>query len=204
MSAVDGIVLAAGRSTRMGQPKAQLELPSGRTFLEQAVHTLRDAGCRYVVAVVNDAEDWTARLADVAGAAVVINDQPKSEQIDSIRLGLAHLPDDAAAAVVLPVDIPRVKTETVRAVVDAFAQDQTPVIVPTHQGTPGHPVLFARAVFGELMADPLPRGAESIVEAHAADRTEIAVDDPGVLFDVDVPAEYRELRGGPSPPGSRD
>ena len=196
MTAVDGIVLAAGRSTRMGQSKAQLELPSGRTFLEQAVHTLRDAGCRYVVAVVNDTEDWTARLADVAGAAVVINDKPASEQIDSIRLGIAHLPDDSEAAVILPVDVPKVKTRTVAAVLQAFAQDKSAVVVPTHNGTPGHPVLFARSVFGELMAEPLPRGAESIVEAHAADRAEIEVDDAGVLFDVDLPAEYRELRGG--------
>ena len=80
-----------------------VEAEPGVTFMERAVHVLREAGCRYVVAVVNEAEDWSARLADVAGAAVIINDRPSSHQIDSIRLGLAWLPDDADAAAILPV-----------------------------------------------------------------------------------------------------
>ena len=55
---VDGVVLAAGQSRRMGVPKPQLEVEPGVTLLERAIHTLREAGCRYVVAVVNDADDW--------------------------------------------------------------------------------------------------------------------------------------------------
>jgi hypothetical protein len=106
---LDGIVLAAGASTRMGEPKALLEV-DGSTFLERAVHLLRDAGCRYVVAVVND-DDWIERLADVSGAAVVINDADGAEQIDSLRLGIANLPDDSHGVMVLPVDFPRTSRE---------------------------------------------------------------------------------------------
>ena len=101
---LDGIVLAAGASTRMGTPKALLEV-EGTTFLERAVHLLRDAGCRYVVAVVND-DDWIERLADVSGAAVVINDAEGTEQIDSLCLGIANLPEDSDGVMVLPVDFP--------------------------------------------------------------------------------------------------
>jgi CTP:molybdopterin cytidylyltransferase MocA len=180
----------------MGQPKAQLEDPGGLTFLERAIHTLREAGCRYVVAVVNEEEDWTARLADVAGAAVVVNDDQQSQQIDSIRLGLAHLPEDSDGSVVLPVDVPGVTPETVDALIVAFEQTRAPVVLPSYQGRTGHPVVFAKSIYGELLADPLPQGAESIVEAHVADRREVEVTDAGILFDVDQPEQYREFRGG--------
>ena len=190
---VDGIVLAAGQSRRMGASKAALEFEPGVTLLERAVKVLRTGGCRYVVAVVNDADDWSARLADVAGAAVVTNDQPQSQQIDSIRLGLAHLPDDAEAAVVLPVDFPALEPATVQAMIDAFAARKPAVVVPLHAGRPGHPVIFSRAIFGELLADPLPRGAETIVDAHQTDRLELDVDDPAILHDVDSPADYHRF-----------
>ena len=191
---LDGIVLAAGRSTRMGQSKAQLEATPGVTFLEHAVKALRQGGCRYVVAVVNDEEDWTARLADVSGAAVVINEMQGSQQIDSIRLGLAELPDDSEGVLVLPVDFPGIRTETVAALVGTFARTRPPVIVPVHDGTPGHPVLFARSVFGELLAEPLPRGAETVVDAHGHDRVEVQVADPAVLVDVDSPEDYERFK----------
>jgi molybdenum cofactor cytidylyltransferase len=191
---LDGIVLAAGRSTRMGQSKAQLEAAPGVTFLEHAVKTLRQGGCRYVIAVVNDEEDWTARLADVSGAAVVVNEMKGSQQIDSIRLGLAALPDDSEGVFVLPVDFPGIRAETVAELVGAFAKSRPPVIVPLHDGTAGHPVVFARAVFGELLAEPLPRGAESVVDAHTQDRLEVQVADPAVLVDVDTPEEFERFK----------
>ncbi len=191
---LDGIVLAAGRSTRMGQSKAQLEAAPGLTFLEHAVNALRQGGCRYVIAVVNAEEDWTARLADVAGAAVVINEMRGSQQIDSIRLGLAQLPEDSEGVFVLPVDFPGVQPATVQAMTEAFQRSHAPVIVPVHDGTAGHPVLFARSIFGELLAEPLPKGAESIVEAHTADRLEVPIADAGVLHDVDSPGDYRRFR----------
>jgi molybdenum cofactor cytidylyltransferase len=193
---LDGIVLAAGRSKRMGVSKAQLEAEPGVTLLERAVHTLREAGCRLVVAVVSSEEDWSARLADVAGAAVVINDRPDSQQIDSIRLGIAYLPDDSAGAVVLPVDYPALRSSTVRQMIDVFTQNQAPVLIPVCIGQPGHPAIFSRAIFGELLTDPLPRGAETVIEAHAGDRIELRVDDPAILLDVDSPSDYeRFLRG---------
>ena len=191
---LDGIVLAAGRSTRMGQSKAQLEAAPGVTFLEHAVKALRAGGCRYVIAVVNDEEDWTARLADVSGAAVVVNEMKGSQQIDSIRLGLAALPEDSAGVMILPVDFPGLQPGTVETLVSTFAKTRPPVIVPVHNGTPGHPVVFARSVFGELLAEPLPNGAESIVEAHAQDRVEVQVADPAVLVDVDTPEDYKRFK----------
>lgn len=187
---VDGVVLAAGASTRMGQSKALLEVDD-TTFLERAVHLLRDAGCRYVVAVVND-DDWTERLADVSGAAVVINDQPNAQQIDSLRLGLANLPDGADGVVVLPVDFPRVAAQTVKTLIAEFEHTAAPILNPAYQGVAGHPVIFARSVVPELLEPALPDGARSVIERHKGEARSIELDDPGVLADVDTPQDYEK------------
>ena len=188
---VDGIVLAAGASTRMGEPKALLEV-EGTTFLERAVQLLRAAGCRYVVAVVND-DDWVERLADVSGAAVVINENANAQQIDSLRLGIANLPEGAAGVVVLPVDFPRVATETVAKLVAEFERAPTAVLNPSYHGVAGHPVIFARSVLSELLHPDLPDGARSVIAQHAADARVIDVDDAGVVADVDTREDYARI-----------
>ena len=187
---VDAIVLAAGASTRMGRSKALLEVDTS-TFLERAVHLLREAGCRYVVAVV-DHDDWTERLADVSGAAVVINDQPGAEQIDSLRLGIANLPEGGAGVVVLPVDFPRISTQTVVALIEEFEHSEPAILNPSHNGVAGHPVIFARRILPELLEPDLPHGARSVIEAHAGEARTLEVNDPGILIDIDTPADYEQ------------
>lgn len=192
---IDGIVLAAGASTRMGRPKALLEV-DGTPFLERAIKLLRQAGCRYVLAVVSD-DDWLVRLADVNGAEPIINEAIAAEQIDSLRLGIANLPDGYDAVAVLPVDFPRVRQETVDALFAEFAQHPAAVLNPAYQGKPGHPVIFARDVVAELLRPDLPAGARTVIERHGAQARVLAVDDPGVLIDIDTPTDYQaHVQGG--------
>jgi molybdenum cofactor cytidylyltransferase len=191
---VDGIVLAAGASSRMGEPKPLLEV-DGTPFLERAIKLLRGAGCRYVLAVVNDRDDWITRLADASGAGIVINENPQSEQIDSLRLGIANLPDGYDGVMVLPVDFPRVQDTTVKKLIAEFTNTRSPVLNPSYNGTAGHPVIFSRDVVAELARPDLPDGARSVIEQHSDART-IAVDDPGVLIDIDTPTDYQEHVAG--------
>jgi CTP:molybdopterin cytidylyltransferase MocA len=191
---IHGIVLAAGASKRMGKPKPLLET-DGATFLERAIKLLRTAGCTYVVAVVNDSDDWIARVADTAGAAVVINDQPESEQIDSLRLAIANLPDGYDGVVVMPVDFPRVQQETVTTLLQEFARKPSAVLNPAHKGRAGHPVIFSRDVVTELLGPDLPDGARSVIESHTRDARTLEVNDPGVLIDIDTPSDYQQHVG---------
>lgn len=195
---LDGIVLAAGASTRMGEPKPLLTV-EGTTFLERAVHLLRAAGCRYVVAVVND-DDWVERLADVSGAAVVINDAANSEQIDSLRLGIANLPEDCDGVMVLPVDFPRIDARTAARLAEEFQRRDAAILNPAYNGVSGHPVIFASRILPELLEPDLAAGARTVIDAHAADAAIIEVDDPGVLIDVDTRGDYQQHveRGNPT------
>lgn len=194
---IGGIVLAAGRSRRMGAPKPLLEV-GGESFLAHVAGVLRGGGCSEIVVVVGAQEEEAAhRIASEAreaGTRVVVNPLPEAEQIDSLREGLRALPPETEAVVVTPADFPRIEARTVRALIAAFRRAGAPIVLPTYGGRHGHPTLFARAVFPELLADPLPLGARSVVHAHADDLEEVPVEDAGTLFDVDTPADLRRLR----------
>ena len=187
---VDGVVLAAGRSRRMGRPKPLLGADD-RSFMERVVKTLREAGCRQVVAVIRPGADAVGTAASEAGARVLVNPDEKAEQIDSLRLALRSLDPGADAALLLPVDHPLVRPATARALIDAFAERGAAIVRALHDGRPGHPTLFAADTFDALFETDLPRGAESVVEARSADRLDVEVDDPGVLADIDTPEDYR-------------
>lgn len=188
---VGGVVLAAGRSSRMGEPKALLET-EGESFFERAARILAEGGCDPVVAVVPPGEIGE-RLVDRArrsGTRAVVNEDPQAEQVDSLRLGLDTLPPDVVAAVVLPVDHPRVLATTVASLLEAFRIDGAPIVRPVHRGRPGHPVVFARDVWAELEAPDLQRGARDVVHHHRGEIEEVPVDDPGIAIDVNTPEEY--------------
>lgn len=194
-----GVVLAAGQSRRMDRPKALLRL-GGRTFLERVVSALQNGGCDAVLVVVGPTgaavPEQIAAAAAAVGARVVHNPAVESEQIDSLRIALRALPPATAAVLTTPVDVPRIDSGTVAALIAAFRARGAPIVRPVCGTRHGHPVLFARRLFPELLAEPLPHGARGVVHAHAAEIEDVTVPDPAVLLDVDTPADYRRLLHG--------
>ena len=173
----------------MGAPKPLLER-DGETFLARAVRVLREGGCTAVVVVVGAADAAVRAAAEAAGARVVTNEHRDSEQVDSVRLALRHL-DGAAAALVLPVDLPWVTSETVAAVVATWRRSGAPLVVPEHAGAAGHPLLVAQPLHAIVLETELPEGLQSLVLAHAAVLETVAVADAGILMDVDTPGDLR-------------
>jgi molybdenum cofactor cytidylyltransferase len=194
MDPVLGVVLAAGRSRRMGRPKALLAL-GDRSFLRAAVETLREGGCAEVVVVVASAEiEAEARS---AGARVVWNDATDSEQLDSVRIGLRAAGPRATAALVHPVDHPLVQPGTVRSLIAAHALHPEAIVRPAYDGRPGHPTLFPRPTWPALQEHSLPHGARSVAEDPATETMDVPVEDAGVLADIDTPEAYGRHREGP-------
>lgn len=185
---IDGLVLAAGRSSRMGRPKALL--PAGRvTFLTRAIRLLADAGCRTVFAVIAAEDADAAGIAIEAGAIVVRNPDPDSEPIDSVRAGL-QANADADAVIVLPVDCPLVQLATVRSLMRVWRTSAAAIVVPELDGATGHPMVLDRSLFGDVLARPLPEGLHTLIEERADSLTAVSVSDPGIHADIDTPAEY--------------
>ena len=186
---VDAVILAAGQSSRMEQPKPLLEV-GNETFLERTIHMLQFGGCRYIVAVVNQEDDWTQRLADATGAQIVVNDQPNTQQIDSLRMGVRALPEDWDAVAVLPVDIPLIADETVKALIDVVRAEKPPLTLPFHNGVAGHPVVLGRQLEHEIFDEKWEEGVRSLIMTHARDLREVKVVDPGILIDIDSKEDY--------------
>jgi molybdenum cofactor cytidylyltransferase len=195
---IPAIVLAAGKSTRMGRLKANLPVgPVGPvkndTFLTHLVRTLRDAGIDDVVIVVGHEKD--AVLGSFAGSGLsarfVENTDYESGQLSSLLAGLRVVDrPGVVAALVTLVDVPFVSAATVRAVIDRYHQTHAPVVRPARKGRYGHPMLVDRALFDQLRhADP-GEGAKPVVRAHATPNGEVEVDDEGAFDDIDTPEEY--------------
>ena len=191
---ISGIVLAGGRSRRMGRAKALLDA-DGRTFLDRTLDALRFGGCDEVVVVLNSQDPIIDDIVARAGAISTPGAGPGTEQIDSLRCGLGRLSESAEAVVVLPVDHPMVKPATVAALILGFRASAAPVVRPIHEGKPGHPVLFASTVFPELLSSELTDGARSVVRAHAHQLMNVEVVDRGVVLDIDTPSEYERHFG---------
>ena len=185
---IGAIVLAAGAGSRMGRDKATLRVGTGGpTFLEAIEQTLGEAGVELVRVVIAPGRPHSSRHA-------VVNPNPAAGMLSSIHCGLHALVAPLDAVLIWPVDHPSVTTGTVTALVAAFEAAAAPIVVPTYEGRRGHPVLFAASTFHELIAADPSQGARAVVHAHA-DRMELPVDDPGILIDIDTPADYADYRG---------
>src|SRR5262245_25665505 len=180
----------------MGTPKAALRL-DGETFATRGLRLLAGAGCNPLVVVTGIHHDAVvAALPDGHHARVVSNPAPARGQLSSLKVGLCRVLEEAAdvdGVVVGLVDHPAVAAATVRALVEAGVVGATPIVVPVFRGRRGHPVVFLRPVFDELLATGDEVGAREVVRRNPQRVTEVVVDDPGVVTDVDTPAAFAAL-----------
>jgi molybdenum cofactor cytidylyltransferase len=180
---VAAVIVGAGAGKRFGGPKAIATLPDGRRFLDAIAQVAGDAGLHPIVAVLPPG------VQAPPGLRVVVNPDPGSEQIASIRLGLAQLTSQpVVAAVVWPVDHPFVALESVLAILDGARRTNALIVVPTHGGRRGHPTFFHRDAWRELMTTN-DGGARAVIHANAPRVADIEVHHAGVLRGVNTPAD---------------
>jgi molybdenum cofactor cytidylyltransferase len=189
---IPAIVLAAGKSSRMGRLKANLRVGND-TFLTRIVRTLGDAGVDDVVIVVG--HEMSAVLASFAesglSARFVENADYESGQLSSLLAGLRVVDRPGVmAALVTLVDVPFISAGTVRAVIDRYHQTRASVVRPTRSGRHGHPMIVDRALFDPLRHANPSEGARLVVRAYTTPDGEVEVDDEGAFRDIDTPEEY--------------
>ena len=189
---VAGVILAAGESRRMGSPKPLLEL-AGETFLDRLILGFSEH-CSPVIAVLGyHAGRVASGIRNASLATVVTNPEPERGMLSSLQCGLAAVPNQGLGAVFTPVDYPSIQSATVGALVDALVSSGAPVAIPTHNGRHGHPVGVSRALIDEILALGPDEQAREVIRRHRAETRFVAVDDPGILHDVDDPEAYRKL-----------
>jgi CTP:molybdopterin cytidylyltransferase MocA len=197
------IVLAAGESRRMGFPKALLRYRD-MTFLESILAASAAAGLDPSIVVLGP--DAHKILASVMLDHVVEarNDHPETGQIGSIRQGISAIINrPVEGAVIWPVDQPQVSVGTVERLIEAYRNGGASVVVPAHEGRRGHPVLFGRDVFDDLLSAPINVGARAVVreQQERGRLLEVPVTDAAILEDIDTPEAYEDLLRRSTPGG---
>lgn len=199
---VAGLVLAAGEGRRFGGPKALVEL-AGERLVDRAVRVLSEAGLTSTYVVQG------AAVLAVEGAQVVDNPDWPSGMGSSLRAGLAALPEEALAVVVVPVDQPGLTADAVRRVLAAAGDDPAAaLVVATYAGRSGHPVLLGRTHWPEVARQAVGDvGARPVLSAPGTAVVRVDCADVADGADVDLPTDldrFRPAGARPAGPGEAE
>ena len=209
LSPVGAILLAAGRSRRMGAFKPLLPFGRNRTVAEACVANLRAAGIEEIIVVTGHrAEEMKEQLGNL-NVRFAVNREASSEMTLSIRRGVEQLPEGLTAVLVHLVDLPGVSGETIREIAHAPAAvaGEPRLIVPQHDGRGGHPVLIDSAFRDQLLELDCVKGLRSLFDAHRPLVRRLNMGSPYILRDMDTWEDYRSLHEdifGYAPPAIRD
>jgi len=187
-----GILLAAGLSRRMGQPKLLLPL-GGRPVVRHAAESLVAAGISPLLVVVGGQRAGVESALAGLPVAFVVNPNPEAGQASSLVAGVKALPAGTASVIVALGDQPHLPPEIVRDLRYALGGTGRVIAVPRYHDGLGNPVLFRSEVFAELLALCGDRGARSVVERDPS-RVAVVTFDRPMPDDVDTPEDYARLR----------
>ncbi len=193
MRGVAGLLLAAGAGSRLGLPKALVEL-GGQSLVEQGVQTLRSGGCAPVLVVVGAEAPRVREILATRDVVIVDNPAWRSGMGSSLRAGLEACAGQAQAAVVALVDQPGARPAVVRRLLAAW-QGGARAATATYAGRRGHPVLFDAGLWPQLTAGARGDvGARDFLREHADLVIPVECDDVGQPGDIDTPEDLATWR----------
>jgi len=191
------VVLSAGESSRMGRPKALLPI-QGQKFIERIIRVIGQSKVGRTIVVLGHHADQLRGQIEHLPVEVVINPDYRSGQLSSLQAAIRHISNDdrCDGMLVHLVDHPFIDVALVDALIESFFETKKTIVVPRYKGKRGHPVIFSRELFGELLNAPLDQGAKAVVNAHRQETLEIEWQDEGITLDIDTPELYRQhVRG---------
>lgn len=190
---IAGIVLAAGRSSRLGRPKQLLPL-DGEPLIRQTIRRILASSLDELMVVVgHEAEAVTTALSDLP-VRIVFNPNAARGQSTSVLAGLDALSANVEAALVLLGDQPGIDPVVIDTLIAAWRESKAPIVAPRYIGGIGNPVLFDRRIFPELATLQGDAGARAVVRAHheAGDLLLVPIDAPAPP-DIDTEEDYAAL-----------
>ncbi|WCT14312.1 nucleotidyltransferase family protein [Mucilaginibacter jinjuensis] len=183
------IILAAGESSRLGQPKQNL-IFKGKTLLQLAVDAGLKSDCATVIVVLGAN---SKQINPIPETATLCNKNWKEGMASSIKMAMLEIDKDATfdKVIIMLCDQPFVNAALLNSLIKKQAETQKAIVACAYNGTTGVPVLFDSKLFGELLLLKGKEGAKKILKNHAAEIAEVVFEKGGI--DIDTPEDYENL-----------
>ncbi len=196
---VAAIVLAAGRSTRMGRPK--MILPWGNTtVVGRVVFALAEGGVEEILVVSGgdrEAVEYALEalpVPDGVSLRIVFNPAfAKGEMLSSFQAGLLELGENVRAVLVALGDQPQIEAEVIRTVMEEYHNSHSPLVIPSFRMRRGHPWLVDRSFWQEVLALRPPQTLRDFQQTHADLIHYALVETSTILADLDTPDDYQRV-----------
>lgn len=187
------IVLAAGKSTRMGENKLLMKV-DGQPMIRRVVEACIRSRVNLVAVVLGHDEQAIRRALEGLRCRLVFNPQYERGQSFSLRAGLSAVRAEIDAMLVIPGDVALVSTDHINAVVDEYYRHDGRILVASHRGRSGHPILIDSSLFDEVAGiDEANYGLKAVVNAHRDVVRKVEVGALDVLLDIDTRGDYEKF-----------
>jgi molybdenum cofactor cytidylyltransferase len=183
------IILAAGESRRMGQPKQLLPF-GGQTMLECVIDAFRSPRVDEIRVVLGYKADEIAATIAQAPCKIVKNERYQHGMFTSMQAGLRELPKNTRIVMLAVCDQPRLKQATVETLIEKFETERHKILIPSYNGRQGHPPLLRAEYAKEILAMDETMTLKHFYAKHADDIARLVVADEGVLIDIDDRETY--------------
>jgi molybdenum cofactor cytidylyltransferase len=190
---ISALILAAGQSKRMGQPK--MCLPWGeKTVLEQVIDTFKAVSVDQILVITGGDREQVEMLVGELAQVVFNPEFAKGEMLSSVQVGLARIKPKTKAVLVALGDQPQVQKRCVQLVMDAYHESGASIIVPSFKMRRGHPWLVAHPHWDEILRMDSPDSLRGFLHRHADEICYVTVDSDSILQDLDTPEDYLKFK----------
>jgi molybdenum cofactor cytidylyltransferase len=194
---VAAIILAAGASRRMGQAKMTLPYEES-TVLGTVLSKLHTADVDPLTVVIGGAREGVeAAVSDLPFEVIrAYNlDYEHTEMLDSLKIGMQHLPADVDAFLIVLGDQPQIQVVVVQAILQEYARTGQSLIIPSYRMRRGHPWLVGKAHWADLSSMEAGQTMRDFLSRHQRKIHYLVVETPSILEDMDTPEDYRRATG---------
>ncbi|MCX5971542.1 MAG: nucleotidyltransferase family protein [Coprothermobacterota bacterium] len=193
---VAALILAAGKSLRMGQPK-MLMLWKGKPLLAHVVENVLQGEFSEVIVVTGDASRQIQPLAKAIGDTRLrcsFNKDYTLGMLSSVQCGILALSDSFEGVMIALGDQPAIPVETYRQLLAHFLSSDALILIPSFRQKRGHPIFLRSTLLPELLAlDPARDSLHNVTSHHASRIQTISLDEPAIVQDLDTPGDYEQL-----------
>jgi molybdenum cofactor cytidylyltransferase len=184
------MILAAGESKRMGQPKLLLPFRE-KTIIETVVETVVSSKVDNTLVVLGSERKKIENKLNKFPVKIVFNPKFRQGMLSSVHCGFKTLPDETQAVMVVLGDQPTISKEIIVRIIDAYQKTGKGIVLPVYKKNRGHPVIIDMKYKGEVEALSSDIGLRGTVYSHPEDILEVAVDTAAILQDIDDEGDYR-------------